>query len=363
MRVRLRDGSTVFRQVTINVAAPAATATPVPPAPTATPAPAPDPLAGTRWNVVNYNNGQGIVTLIPGTSADLAFGADGQATGNAGCNSFFGPYRASGNSLSVGPLGSSSRLCPDPEGLMEQEAQFLRPCSPQLASASTATRWKYRMLPVRSSWSQADHNNEQHRHHVAGTFPEAPSFREGRFTKEKLFMNCHDVLALQQISGYPALTITLPTHRTSPDNQQDPIRLRNLVTQATDRLLGEFSKREIGPLLARLEDLVNDVNYRQTLDGLVLCANQDFGVKYYLPFTLPERVVVEETFLTRDLVFAMNRTPRYWVLVLSEQPTRLFEGTRDTLVEVQEGGFPMTHEGPGGATSLPGGFGVNVSAN
>ena len=126
MRVRLRDGSTVFRQVTINVAAPAATATPVPPAPTATPAPAPDPLAGTRWNVVNYNNGQGIVTLIPGTSADLAFGADGQATGNAGCNSFFGPYRASGNSLSVGPLGSSSRLCPDPEGLMEQEAQFLR---------------------------------------------------------------------------------------------------------------------------------------------------------------------------------------------------------------------------------------------
>ncbi len=176
-------------------------------------------------------------------------------------------------------------------------------------------------------------------------------------------MNRHDVLALQQISGYPALTITLPTHRTSPDNQQDPIRLRNLVTQATDRLLGEFSKREIGPLLARLDDLVNDVNYRHTLDGLVLCANQDFGVKYYLPFTVPERVVVEETFVTRDLVFAMNRTPRYWVLVLSEQPTRLYEGTRDTLVEVQEGGFPMTHEGPGGATSLPGGFGVNVSAN
>jgi len=159
MRVRMRDGSTVFRQVTITVAVPAPTATRVPPTaipvpptatpvpptatpvpptatpvpptatpvpPTATPVPAPDPLAGTRWNVVNYNNGQGIVTLLPGTSADVAFGADGQATGNAGCNSFFGPYRASGNSLAVGPLGSTSRICPDPEGLMEQESQFLR---------------------------------------------------------------------------------------------------------------------------------------------------------------------------------------------------------------------------------------------
>ena len=50
------------------------------------------------------------------------------------------------------------------------------------------------------------------------------------------------------------------------------------------------------------------------------------------------------------------------MLVLSEQPTRLYEGTRDTLVEVQGEGFPLTHEGPGGSQALPGGFGVNVSA-
>ena len=175
-------------------------------------------------------------------------------------------------------------------------------------------------------------------------------------------MNRQDVQSLQQVSGYPALTITIPTHRTSPDNQQDPIRVRNLVAQATERLLGEFSKREIDPLLTHLDGLVADINYRHTLDGLVLCANKDFAVKHYLPFTLPERVVVGETFFTRDLVFAMNRTSRYWVLVLSEQPTRLYEGTRDTLVEVQTGGFPLTHEGPGGETALPGGFGVNVSA-
>jgi hypothetical protein len=175
-------------------------------------------------------------------------------------------------------------------------------------------------------------------------------------------MNRQDVEQLQQMSGYPALTITLPTHRTAPDNQQDPIRLRNLVAQATERLLGEFSKREVAPLLDRLHALAEGVNYRHTLDGMVLFASQDFGARYELPFTLPERVVVGETFLTRDLVFALNRTQRYWVLVLSEQPSRLYEGTRDALVEVHAGGFPMTHEGPGGETSLPGGFGVNISA-
>jgi hypothetical protein len=171
-------------------------------------------------------------------------------------------------------------------------------------------------------------------------------------------MNRHEVILLQQINGYPAVTITLPTHRTSPENRQDPIRVKNLVAQATKRLLGEFSKREIAPLLDRLEKLVGGIDYRYTINGLALFVNRDFARAVQLPFTLRENVNVGETFLTRDLVFAMNRTPRYWTLVLSEKPTRLFEGTYDTLIEVQEEGFPIIHEGPGWEQSLPGGFGI-----
>lgn len=175
-------------------------------------------------------------------------------------------------------------------------------------------------------------------------------------------MNRHDVHLLQQISGYPALTITLPTHRTRPENRQDPIRVKNLVTQAANRLLAEFSKREIEPLLTRLEQLAEIIDYNYTLDGLALFVNRDFARAFHLPFTLKERVMVDESFGTRDLVFAMNRTPRYWTLVLSEKPTRLFEGTRENLIEIQTGGFPMTHEGPGGELLLPGGIGINKSA-
>lgn len=175
-------------------------------------------------------------------------------------------------------------------------------------------------------------------------------------------MNRQDLHTIQGVSGYPELTITLPTHRTSPDNRQDRIRVRNLVKQASDRLAGEFNKREIAPLLEHLEAIVAQINYHHTLDGLAIFVNQDFAAKFYLPFALPERVVIAENFLTRDLVFAMNRTPRYWVLVLTEKPARLFEGAHATLVEVQEGGFPMLHEGPGGETALPGGFGINKSA-
>ena len=82
---------------------------------------------------------------------------------------------------------------------------------------------------------------------------------------------------LHDVQTYPCLTITLPTHRTRPDNKQDPIRVKNLVTEGTNRLLGEFSKREVGPLLDRLNALVDRLDYECTLDGLVLAVNRDMA--------------------------------------------------------------------------------------
>lgn len=175
-------------------------------------------------------------------------------------------------------------------------------------------------------------------------------------------MNQQDIRLLQQITGYPCVTITLPTHRTSPQNQQDPVRLKNLAGEAAERLLKEFDKREAEALLKRLEALTAAIDLRHTLDGLALFVNRDFGRAFRLPFSLEERVVIGETFFTRDLVHALNHSTRYWVLALSEKPTRLYEGIDHTLTEIEENGFPMIHEGPGGEEALPGGFGIKKSA-
>lgn len=175
-------------------------------------------------------------------------------------------------------------------------------------------------------------------------------------------MNRHDIQILQQMRGPLSISILLPTHRTTPDNKQDPIRLNNLVSEASKRLLDEFSRRQVDSVLTRLEKAAQNVDHENNLDGLALFANQDFAHFYRLPFKLPEKVVIGDNFQTRDLVFALNRTPRYWVLALSEQPTRLFEGSRETLIEINEEGFPMEHGGAGGASNLPGGHGVSRSA-
>ena len=44
-------------------------------------------------------------------------------------------------------------------------------------------------------------------------------------------------------SDYPSVTITLPTHRTAPDNEKDRIRLKNLADDARDLINAELRGR------------------------------------------------------------------------------------------------------------------------
>lgn len=86
---------------------------------------APPTLEGTLWAAVGINNGRGgVQSLAEGTAATATF-ADGTVSGNSGCNTFTAAYTLDGANLTIGPAASTMMMCADPEGLMEQETNFL----------------------------------------------------------------------------------------------------------------------------------------------------------------------------------------------------------------------------------------------
>jgi uncharacterized lipoprotein YbaY len=91
-------------------------------------------LAGTNWIVTGYNNGkQAVVSPILGTELTAAFGADGSLSGSAGCNNYTASYQVDGSSITIGPAATTRKACAQPEGIMEQEQQYLT----ALSSAAT----------------------------------------------------------------------------------------------------------------------------------------------------------------------------------------------------------------------------------
>jgi hypothetical protein len=167
--------------------------------------------------------------------------------------------------------------------------------------------------------------------------------------------------SIQAHRDYPSVSVLAPTHRTAPLNKQDPIKVNNLVRQAIDRLRGEFKKREVDAIVKNLQEIVRNVDWAHTLDGLALFASREQSHAVSLPFRVKPRALIDETFATRDLVYAFNRAPPYRVLVLSHK-TRLYDAWTAVLDEHTAKPFSMVHRGPGGRSKLPGGKGINRSA-
>jgi hypothetical protein len=167
--------------------------------------------------------------------------------------------------------------------------------------------------------------------------------------------------ALQSHREYPSVSVLAPTHRTAPRNKQDPIKVKNLVRRAIDRLHGEFKKREVAAVVKNLQDLARNVDWEHALDGLALFAGSEKTATVYLPFRVKPRATIDGTFATRDVVYALNRAVPYRVLVLGHT-TRLYDAWTTVLEEHRAKPFPMAHRGPGGGSKLPGGEGINRSA-
>ena len=134
----------------------------------------------------------------------------------------------------------------------------------------------------------------------------------------------------------PCLSLYQPTHRHHPDNQQDTIRFRNLVKALEESLRQKYSTRDVRPLLEPFQNLAEDHSFwNHTLDGLALLASPGVFRVYRLQRPVAELAVVADSFHIKPLIRILQSADRYQVLGLSRQETKLLEGNRDTLDEVE----------------------------
>ena len=142
----------------------------------------------------------------------------------------------------------------------------------------------------------------------------------------------------------PCLSLYQPTHRRHPENQQDPIRFRNLVKLLEESLLQKYPRQEIQPLLAPFLALADNRDFwNHTLDGLAVLGAKGMFRVYRLQRPVAELVVVADSFHTKPLMRQLQSADRYQVLGLSRQEIKLFEGNRDALDEIElTQGVPRT---------------------
>ena len=139
---------------------------------------------------------------------------------------------------------------------------------------------------------------------------------------------------LRYQSGGPAVSLLLATTPAPSMTVLDIARLRQLAERARRRLPAEPTHGAVAPVMVRRVSAAVAAAEGSAMDrGLAILVSLHHIAVLTLPIEPRDRAVVDSSFATRDLEYALRRYPPYRVLVLGH-PTRILEGRGRQLSEV-----------------------------
>lgn len=149
---------------------------------------------------------------------------------------------------------------------------------------------------------------------------------------------------LSQSSNDVAVSIHLPTHEAGAEIQQDPIRLKNLLREAEDKLqAAKVDESTIKKILAEAFELLErDRFWHYQSQGLALYLTPDQTRIYRLPLNFESSVVVSDRFYLKPLLPLFFDNRYFYILALSQNQVRFFQATRYDISEIELTGVPTS---------------------
>ena len=137
----------------------------------------------------------------------------------------------------------------------------------------------------------------------------------------------------------PTVSLYMPTHRTGRETRQDPIRLKNLITEAESQLEALGHDQQVrDDLLAPVREIPSDVTdpfWRNGQDGLAFFLQPGKSWGHKLPLDLPELAFASDRAYVNPLLQYFQGEGRFLLLAVSQNRVRLFNGTKHSLAELE----------------------------
>jgi hypothetical protein len=154
--------------------------------------------------------------------------------------------------------------------------------------------------------------------------------------------NREELQRLAALQDDLCISIFMPTHRFRSDWSQNPTRFKNLLREARDQLREQdVPASEIDALLEEGRRLLDRPGFWRGLsEGLAVFTTPESFHAYRLPLSFDDVAIVENRFHLKPLFPLIAANRRYYLLALSQNDVRLYQGSDQAISEVEAAEIP-----------------------
>ncbi len=140
---------------------------------------------------------------------------------------------------------------------------------------------------------------------------------------------------MEAIKYLPAISIIQPFEPKMSLKTELEYRLKRVLEKVEKELMANYPVHTAVPVLVKLQNLIHQLNYNTHKKSIAIFVSPLIEKVYYLDIRVEERIVIDESFEIRDLVYSKKQNIQYLVLLLSAEHSKMYLGNCSKLVLIK----------------------------
>ncbi|MFN8243669.1 MAG: hypothetical protein U0X40_06400 [Ferruginibacter sp.] len=155
---------------------------------------------------------------------------------------------------------------------------------------------------------------------------------------------------MEAIHYRPAISVILPFEPKMTPKAELNTRLEECFRNVDKMVAADYPAEVHRLVMEKLQRLIGSLNFNTYKRSIAFYVSPVFEKLIYLDIPVEEKIIIDESFEIRDLVYSKKQVHKYLVLVLSQQEATIFLGNTETFVRILT---RVPEETPGGRHDTP----------
>ncbi len=132
----------------------------------------------------------------------------------------------------------------------------------------------------------------------------------------------------------PAVSIILPFEPVMSIKSELEYKLKLSVQKVESELMKDYTMDKALPVILKLKNLVRNVNFNTHKKSVAIFVSPLIEKILYLDIPVEEKIIIDESFEIRDLVYSKKELHKYLLLVLNGKSVKIYLGNTTQFIRI-----------------------------
>src|SRR5688572_29259055 len=139
---------------------------------------------------------------------------------------------------------------------------------------------------------------------------------------------------MEAVQYRPAVSIILPFEPKMSLKSELSYSLKTAADRVEKEMTGKYPPDACILVMQKLKNIITNLNFSTHKKSIAIYVSPSFEKVLYLDICVEERIMVDDSFEIRDLVYAKKQLHKYLVLVLSYNGRQMYLGNSSTFIKI-----------------------------